>query len=497
VKKLALLRSLPAFAAFWLFTAHASRADTIVFRTGEQLRGTVVAEQPASVTFDSAALGRIEIPRERIERVERDPAVAASVSPTASPSAPTNADTNSAASSREFLRFYTDHGIRYEFAQPLHVASPLGDGTTVFSENISVRGRLGFRGSFDAAGSSSQDGQQDVDSDAEVRTLRFYTAGAFGVLRTNEFKLDLGVASHEFYLHDAYLRWPHVPYVGNVTFGYFTVPQTLENIASFGVNTFMEAASPALAFSPGHRTGLQIDRAFLDERITASLGLFSVGQSADIDFGDASDALARPTLRVTGLVIDQPDQHRRLHLGASASFVFSDSSEIRYQARPESHLAPDLVDTGSLDAQFAYIGGAEVIYQQGPFTLQSEIIGSTVDGDANHLFWGGYVSAGWLLTGERRPYERAAGVTGSVQPAAPLTFKRHGWGALELALRYSYLDLQDGSVDGGCMNILMPGMNWYWTEHIRWQFNYGFAHAVDGPSPGDLDIFQMRLQLGF
>ena len=43
----------------------------------------------------------------------------------------------------------------------------------------------------------------------------------------------------------------------------------------------------------------------------------------------------------------------------------------------------------------------------------------------------------------------------------------------------------------------MPGLNWYWTEHIRWQFNYGFAHAVDGPSPGDLDIFQMRLQLGF
>jgi phosphate-selective porin len=66
-----------------------------------------------------------------------------------------------------------------------------------------------------------------------------------------------------------------------------------------------------------------------------------------------------------------------------------------------------------------------------------------------------------------------------------------------VALRYSYLDLQDRAVDGGRRKILMPGLNWCWSEQIRWQFNYGFAHIEIGSSPGNLDIFQLRLEMGF
>jgi phosphate-selective porin OprO/OprP len=366
--------------------------------------------------------------------------------------------------------------------------------TNLSPETITVRGRIGFKGSVDGAMFNSGHGQREVDSVAEVRTLRFYTTGEFGVIRTNEYKLDLGFSGGSFYLHEASFRYPQLPYIGNFTFGYFGVPQTIDNIVSFGSGSFMEAASPGLAFNPGDRIGLQLDRTFFEQRMTVAFGLFSLGQKASLNFGDASESLARPTLRVTGLIIDQPDQHRFLHLGGSASFVFSDSSDIRYQARPESHLAPVLVDTGLLAAQFAYVGGLELIYQEGPFTLQSEVMGTVVDGDQSNLFWGTYASAGWLLTGEHRSYDRTAGLQGRVRPNSPLSLSHHGWGALEMACRYSYLDLADGLVRGGRMNILMPGVNWYWNEHIRWLFNYGFAHVVEGPSPGNLNIFQLRLQ---
>lgn len=43
-------------------------------RTGERLVGRVIAEEPGKVIFESQALGRIEVPRERIERIERDDA---------------------------------------------------------------------------------------------------------------------------------------------------------------------------------------------------------------------------------------------------------------------------------------------------------------------------------------------------------------------------------------------------------------------------------------
>jgi len=470
----------------------AAQADTIEFRTGERLTGHVIEEQPASVIFDSTALGRIEVGRERILRLERDPMPTPAAALAAGISARAEVAETNFVSSRDFLRFfYAAHGIQYEYVQPVQIPDPFR--TNRIAENIAVRGRIGLKASFDGAAYHSGQGQQNVDSGAEARTLRFYTTGEFGLFRTNQFKLDLGLAGGEFYLHDADLRWPHLPYFGNLTFGYFTVPQTIENISPFGGGTFMEAGSPGLAFSPGHRVGVQLDRTYLEERMTASVGVFSVGQKASLDFGDASEALARPTLRMTGLLIDQPEQNRLLHLGGSAAFVFSDSADIRYQARPESHLAPVLVDTGSLPASFAYVGGLEAIYQEGHFTLQSEIMASTVDATEKYIFWGGYVSASWLVAGER-PYNRSTGVPGNVRPDSPFRLGRGGWGAWEVALRYSYLDLQDRAVNGGRMNIFMPGLNWYWTESIRWQFNYGFAHVVEGPSPGNLGLFQMRLQ---
>jgi len=410
--------------------------------------------------------------------------------------APEGVATNAVAR-RDFLGFYSDHGLRYEYVKAFGVGDALSSGSNLYSENSVLRGRLGVRGSFDGATYSSGQGQQQVDSGLEVRTLRFYTSGDFFLFRTNQFKVDLGLANESFYLHEAYLRWPGIRHVGNLTVGYFGVPQTIENITSFGVNRFMEAASPGLAFSPGNRTGIQVDHSYFDERATASVGLFSIGQDPVFGSSDTSKSLARPTFRLTGLPIFEPDQHRLLHLGGSAAFVFSDSSEIQYQARPESHLAPVLVDTGSLNSRFAYVGGLEAIYQEGPFSLQSEVMGSSVSADENYIFWGGYVAAGWFLTGERAPYDRAAAVPGKVSPESPLFKRRGAWGALELALRYSYLDLSDGNVNGGRMSILMPGLNWYWSDQIRCQFNYGFAHVEEGPSPGNLNIFQMRLQMDF
>jgi hypothetical protein len=192
-----------------------------VFRTGERLRGAIVAEQPGAVIFDSQAMGRIDVPRERILRLERDPAPAPAESTvllTTTNTVPAaDRETNAPATSRDFLRFYTERGVRYEFVHAIPVIDPFQSLTNLSSENIEVRGRIGFRGSVDAAGYHSTRGQQHVDPDAEVRSLRVYTTGEFGIIRTNEYKLDLGLSGGSFYLHDVSLRYPQLPYVGNFT----------------------------------------------------------------------------------------------------------------------------------------------------------------------------------------------------------------------------------------------------------------------------------------
>ena len=47
-----------------------------------------------------------------------------------------------------------------------------------------------------------------------------------------------------------------------------------------------------------------------------------------------------------------------------------------------------------------------------------------------------------------------------------------GWGAWQLALRYSWADLSDEDVFGGEGESLTFGLNWYWTKYARMQFNY-------------------------
>jgi len=50
----------------------AVRADTILLRGGERLIGKVLAEEPDKVRFESQTLGVLEIPRDRVEQIERD-----------------------------------------------------------------------------------------------------------------------------------------------------------------------------------------------------------------------------------------------------------------------------------------------------------------------------------------------------------------------------------------------------------------------------------------
>jgi len=38
----------------------------------------------------------------------------------------------------------------------------------------------------------------------------------------------------------------------------------------------------------------------------------------------------------------------------------------------------------------------------------------------------------------------------------------------------------------------MASVNWYLNPHVRWMFNCGFGRVTDGPSQGNMNIFQTR-----
>lgn len=73
----------------------------------------------------------------------------------------------------------------------------------------------------------------------------------------------------------------------------------------------------------------------------------------------------------------------------------------------------------------------------------------------------------------------------------------HGYGAVELLARYSRLDLDDGSVEGGRQHDWTFGANWYLTTHFKFQANYVRANATRAGVHTTPDIVELRAQVQF
>ena len=66
--------------------------------------------------------------------------------------------------------------------------------------------------------------------------------------------------------------------------------------------------------------------------------------------------------------------------------------------------------------------------------------------------------------------EERSGVLGPLPVSKSV--QQGGWGAWEAALRYSTLDLTDGPIDGGQLEIYTLGLNWWLTSYSVFSLNY-------------------------
>lgn len=207
------------------------------------------------------------------------------------------------------------------------------------------------------------------------------------------------------------------------------------------------------------------------------------------------------TARVTALPWYQDKGRKLLHFGLGYTHQNYEDDEIRFRARPESHLAPRLVDTGTFGAEYGDLIGTEAALVYGPFSLQAEYVHALMQGRGWRIgdphFWAASVQASYFLTGEHRPYKTSTGTFDRVRPLRNFTWRRgddNGPGAWELAARYSHLRLNDAGVDGGRLRDFSLGLNWYLNPNMRTMWNYVFADPTEG---GNVDIFQWRFQIAF
>ncbi len=182
--------------------------------------------------------------------------------------------------------------------------------------------------------------------------------------------------------------------------------------------------------------------------------------------------------RVAGQVVSGKDYS--LHIGGDAEWLIqpphnliAGTQTLTLSDRPEVRIDPTvLVSTAAIaGVSGAQVYSAEAAATYGPLFFQGEYFWYNVDRNAfaplpSLKFQGGYAEAAYVLTGETRPYNSASASYGGIVPENPFSLTGGGWGAWEIAGRYSTVDLNDRlglvtGVAGGRQTIYTLALNWY------------------------------------
>lgn len=329
----------------------------------------------------------------------------------------------------------------------------------------------------------------------EFRRARLYLAGT--IYKNVEFKAEYDFAgSTDVAFKDVYLALTGIPVVGTFKVGHFKEPFSLEELTSSNFITFMERGLPNV-FAPGRNTGMQLSNNVeeLDNKLGWAIGLFKEAGDSGDNIGGAAAPKWAITARAFFVPMYENKGEQLVHVGLGITRRATDGVGAMYAGGPENGLAPDLVSTGVIgDAESTLSIGAEAAAVYGPFSGQLEYIRTMVTSDAQDdpSFGGFYLLGSWFATGETRNYKMNGGVFDRVVPAANFDMEG-GLGAIELALRFSHLDLDDVT-NAGTMWTITAGVNWYLNPNVRVMLNYLHA-AVDRGSLDDSgDIIAMRFQ---
>ena len=215
--------------------------------------------------------------------------------------------------------------------------------------------------------------------------------------------------------------------------------------------------------------------------------IFSKGQSFST-FAWQYDA------RIGWLPFYDKEKNKVLHLAVNLRYGKPLDGKITLKSRPESNPAPQIINTGSFSADHSTHIGGEIYYSTGRMLLGSEVMVHKFNASAaeDHSFFGGDIVATYLFTNTKRPYTTTGSVFGFV-PVRKSVFKG-GWGEWEGVLRFSTLDLDDGSIHGGKFWRITPMINWYMTKVMRMEFIYGYGILDRFNLKGGVQFFQARIQ---
>jgi phosphate-selective porin OprO/OprP len=416
---------------------------------------------------------------------------------------------------------------------------------------IAITSRVHFDvGGYDYHPNSASTVPQRLDSGENVRRARIGVIGKFLDDWNYALIYDFGGASDGFAstgsvggaavgflpggavsgIENAYLSYTGIkPFGGKLAVegGVMDLPYTLDEASSSNDIPFMERASSGITatnIAAGDFRSAIGTRWYTD---TFWAGAYVTGPATGA-IHSASSVNPNGTTeqygtfaRVAGQVVSGKDYS--LHVGGDAEWLIqpphnliAGTQTLTLSDRPEVRIDPTtLVSTGAIaGVSGAQVYSAEVAGTYGPLFFQGEYFWYNIDRTAfaplsSLRFQGGYAEAAWVLTGETRPYNAASASYGGIAPANPFSLSGGGWGAWEIAGRYSTIDLNDQvgtavGVAGGRQTIYTLALNWYANRNVRLMLDFLHGDVAKQLSPTNFtdtgskfNALAMRTQVAF
>jgi len=344
---------------------------------------------------------------------------------------------------------------------------------------------------------SALDGPQQLSNGVNARRARIGVAGVIASDWAYAFVYDAGNSSDETSkgIETAQIIWTG-PRGTAWELGYSNTYFTLDQSTSSADLLFLERASPsniATNFNAGDNRSNAGARFFGDRYW---LGAYLTGPAIGDSHTQTAErfgSFQRATVQALtgddysvhlGLGIDELIQAPSSGPGTPNTLSLSDQPELRID--PTTFLNTGTIGTAKNPVDGGLVIDLETAATWHSLFWQGEYYHYEVDrsGLPQSSFNGAYGQVSWTFTGEAHDYNPQAGAYRRVLPKRSFSIKDGGWGAWEIAARFSYVnldtnyvigDLQSatpGAILGGKQYGYTAALNWYPNDLVRLMLDF-------------------------
>jgi len=303
-------------------------------------------------------------------------------------------------------------------------------------------------------------------------------------------------------IKDAYINYKYFK-DAQVKIGQFYFPFGNEVTASDRFYVFLESSSIVAALAPGRDRGIEVHGSPMNGLISYQVGIFNGSgenrSETNDDFEYAARVVFHPTAGSEG----------PLQAWIGGSFAYGQEESLSaggIRVSTESKSGNNYFSSAAASHGYERTRmGLEGALQYGPAMLKGEFLRTEYDFEKKADIEGGYITASWFLTGEQKNISRDGHIERQ-KVKKPFDPSKRQWGAWELAVRYSWFEVDDKFFQA---NGLYPGspaasatananegdswtaaINWYLNSMTRVMVDWVHSEASNDLSGGTSNIWK-------